>query len=465
MTMQKDLSRLTSIDEHGGHLSIIPGEVRGMFRTRRTWIQGILLLIFLALPWIHINGNPLILLNVVEREFRIFGLLFKSHDAPLIFFLLMAFALSLAFVTAVWGRVWCGWACPQTVFIDAVYRRIELWTEGNYVERRKLQSSGWTWTKIRKTGLKWFLFILVSSLISHSFIAYFTGSKELVEMIQGSPEANWTYFLLVVSVTLVLLFNFSWFREQFCVIMCPYGRIQSVLIDPSSVSIVYNEKRGEPRRNPEVKTSKLGDCVGCNRCVEVCPTGIDIRNGLQMECIACTACIDACDDIMKKVNKPKGLIAYRTLNGIPFKIFNFKTTVYGILILISIVGLAFNLNDRGAVNIAILRAIESPYTILENNDKRAQILNHFRMHLINQTDADLSYKIFLSEADIKLGLKLTIAQNPIFLKAKKSQTAHMFVQFDSQNLSAQGQLKTKIYIQPEQGDVIDREVTLIGPAK
>jgi cytochrome c oxidase accessory protein FixG len=465
MQEKKDLNKLTSVDEYGSHISLIPGEVRGFFKTRRTWVHAFLLLVFLLLPWIHVNGQQLILLNISSREFRFFGMLFRSHDAPLIFFLVMAFVLGLAFVTAIWGRVWCGWACPQTVFVDAVYRRIELWTEGNYIQRRLLRSKPWTIDKIRKVGFKWVLFILVSSLISHSFIAYFTGSIELVKMMKLPPTENWTYFVLVISFTLVLLFNFAWFREQFCVIMCPYGRIQSVLLEPTSISVVYDEKRGEPRRSPLNKGTNGGDCVSCNRCVEVCPTGIDIRNGLQMECIACTACMDACDEIMEKVKKPKGLIGYKTLNGLPFKMFTLKTAVYGLLILFSIGGLAYSLKTREPVNISVLRAIESPYSFSKDEMDQNQVLNHFRLHLINQTDQNVSYRVSISEKDQELGMKLIMSQNPFLIDANKSETTHIFIQFNQNLLAADGQLKTKIFLTDLENKKIEKEVILLGPRK
>lgn len=465
MRIEKDINKLTSIDEEGSHISIIPAEVQGFFRKNRTRVQVILLVIFLALPWLHYKGQQLILLNISAREFNLFGILFRAHDTPLIFFLLATTALGLAFVTAVWGRIWCGWACPQTVFVDMIYRCIEQWTEGDYIKRRKLYRSPWTMEKYRKTGLKWILFFLVSSAIAHSFIAYFTGSTELLKMMQGSPEDNWTYFVLVAAFTLLLLFDFAWFREQFCVIMCPYGRIQSVLLEPSSLAVVYDEKRGEPRREGSEKKSMQGDCVACNRCVEVCPTGIDIRNGLQMECIACTACIDACDEIMEKVKKPTGLISYRTLNNSPFRIFKLKTIVYGVFILFSIGGLSYSLSTREPLNIALLRAIDSPYTLSVDENGRTIVLNHFRLHLTNQTNADSLYSIRLSEDDINLGTKLTVAQNPISLKANGSENWHLFIQAPRETMASNGQQAIKIYINNSQNQTFERELFLIGPQK
>jgi cytochrome c oxidase accessory protein FixG len=314
--------------------------------------------------------------------------------------------------------------------------------------------------------MKWSLFVLVSSIISHSFIAYFTGSRQLVEMIQGPPSQNLTYFLLVAFFTLVSLFNFTWFREQFCVIMCPYGRIQSVFLEPTSLAIVYDEKRGEPRRSAGLaKNTKLGDCVGCNRCVEVCPTGIDIRNGIQMECIACTACIDACDDIMAKVKKPKGLISYRTLSGTPFKVVNFKTIIYSFFVFSSISGLAYNLKNRDTVNISVLRAIDTPYTLTNDENGVEVVINHFRLHLTNQTGIDSKYTISLSDEAKSQGVKLVLAQNPLELLANRSGTFHLFIHVPSSKLKNENKLEIKFSIRGSKSNIFDREMILLGPSK
>lgn len=463
MAESKDLFKLTSIDARGGRLNIIPAEVRGFFRKQRTRVHGLLLLIFLGLPWIHFQGHQLIHLDVPKREFILFGLIFKSHDAPLIFLLLAVLTLGLAFVTAIWGRVWCGWACPQTVFIDAVYRRLELWTEGNYLERRRLETAPWSFTKFRKKTLKWISFVLVSALFAHSFIAYFTGSKELIAMMQGPPSQNWEYFLWTLSFTLLLLFDFGWFREQFCVIMCPYGRIQSVLLEPSSLAVVYDQKRGEPRRGSVAKGAPVGDCVSCNRCVEVCPTGIDIRNGLQMECIACTACVDACDEIMEKVNKPPRLIGYRTLDGSRLQITKLKTLVYGFLILVALVVLTLNLKDREPVEIAVLRGIGAPYSLELDDQGKSRVTNHFRLHLTSQSDRDFQYRLRLSPADLQAGFQVTVAQNPLPLKSGGAETWHIFLHTAPEVLGAGGRKEIHLIVESDAGFHSEQELIFLGP--
>ncbi|MGZ3806167.1 MAG: cytochrome c oxidase accessory protein CcoG, partial [Pseudobdellovibrionaceae bacterium] len=361
--MALDPERLTSIDEFGDRTYIIPAEVRGFYHRYRTWVHFILLVIFLALPWTSINGSQTILLDIHARKFAIFGMTFWAHDAPLVFFILATLTLSLAFVTSIWGRVWCGWACPQTVFIDAVFRRIEHWVQGNYIQRRQLKQAPLSFKKVFKNLLTWILFFIVSSLIAHSFAAYFVGAEALIKMLQESPGQNWESFLVVSFFTLVVLFDFGWFREQFCIIMCPYGRIQSVLLDQKSLAVVYDQERGEPRKG-KVETNKKqgdkqGDCVNCNRCVQVCPTGIDIRKGLQMECIACSACVDACDEIMTKIKKPKGLIRYDTLDHSKISLTKPRSLIYMALILISLIGLTYNISTREKAQVFILRAKEA----------------------------------------------------------------------------------------------------------
>ena len=463
MSEPVDPYKLTSVREDGSRIGLIPGEVQGFFRRHRTRLHLVLLFIFLGLPWLRWNDQQLILLNIPGRQFVFFGISFRAHEAPLLFFLIATFVLAMVFVTAIWGRVWCGWACPQTVFIDSVYRRIEQWTEGTYLQRRELREASWSLNKLRRTGLKWILFVLVSSLFAHSFVAYFTGSRELMQMMTGSPAQNWNYFLWVSFFTLLLLFDFTWFREQFCVIMCPYGRLQSVLLEPSSLAIAYDEKRGEPRRGQSTALPKTGDCVSCNRCVSVCPTGIDIRNGLQMECIACTACVDACDEIMTKLKKPTGLISYRTLDGSPFRIWKLKTLVYGALIFTCVTTLAYNLRHRESINIAVLRGLDSPYTISKNAEGSTLVLNHFRLHLSNQSSTNSEYALRLSESDRNRGLELTVAQNPLKILAGGNATWHLFVRAPLLAVARDDQRSFKISITDSAGETFERELDMIGP--
>ncbi len=428
-------SRLSMLDEFGGRNQIIPAEVKGRFRTWRTIVHFVLLVIFLALPWFQINGTQALLFDIPGRRFEFFGLVFLSHDSPLLFFIFATLVLTIMLTTALWGRVWCGWACPQTVFIDAVFRRIEIIIEGNYRERRRLANSPITFEKALKASAKWLSFLIVSSVFSHSLIAYFTGSRRLIEMMNRTPQENWSYFLIVSGVTALLLFDFGWFREQFCIIVCPYGRFQSVLMDQHSLSVVYDQQRGEPRRRLEVASSaKHGDCVSCNRCVQVCPTGIDIRNGIQMECIGCTACIDACDEIMTKVNKPQGLISYNiATSGVRVKPVRARTLVYSVLLVLCFSGFAFSLVVRRPFSVAVLRGTDSPYQM----SPEGLVINHFKINLHNQSHLSQFFKIELPlVAAGALGLKLAQSSERYELASGESREIHLFLTFPAEILKA-----------------------------
>lgn len=460
-----DNNRLTMLDEHGERKRIIPAEVKGRFRRWRNYVHFVLLIIFLALPWIRINDSQAVLLDISARRFELFGQIFLSHDAPLLFFIIATAALSIMLMTALWGRVWCGWACPQTVFIDSIYRRIEIWVEGNYLERRKLYQSEMNSKKFFKYSIKWFLFIGVSSLFSHSFIAYFVGSRHLLSMMSGPPQENWSYFLIVSATTALLLFNFGWFREQFCIIMCPYGRFQSVLMDQQSISVVYDQQRGEPRKgaipiasNP---TPSRGDCVSCNRCVQVCPTGIDIRNGIQMECIGCTACIDACDEIMVKVHKPPGLISYTSSS--PQSKINYlrpRVLAYSFLIIFCLVGLTWNLSQREPYSVVLLRAKDTPYQITPDG----LILNHFKLHIHNQSHQTQIFKVSLPSEAIAQSLQLVQPSDHHELFAGASKEIHLFIRFPAKLLDERGNAPIILQVhERSQKEEILINITGVGP--
>jgi cytochrome c oxidase accessory protein FixG len=456
--------RLSTLDEFGSRKRVIPAEVAGPLRIWRTRVHLVLLAIFLVLPWIKIGGLQALLFDIPNRRFEMFGILFLAHDAPLLFLLLMLSVLGLALVTAFWGRVWCGWACPQTVFIDSVYRRLELWSEGGYVERRRLHAGPMSWTKLRKVSFKWFLYFLVSSAIAHSFIAYFAGGSKLLAMMRSDPASNWGYFLLVSSVTALLMFNFGWFREQFCVIMCPYGRFQGVLMDQDSIAVTYDEKRGEPRKSGLFKTAAAaearGDCVSCNRCVEVCPTGIDIRNGLQMECISCTACIDACNAIMRKVGKPEGLIRHSRVSGKPRRESNGRIYAYSVLAAVFVLILAFSLSGRQPYAITVHRATDTPFQTLPN----AMILNHFKVHTLNQSIVPQDFEIDLTQEMKDAGVSLTSPPSRSRVLPGMGSQIHLFLMFPQKLLNERGETVLQIMIREKQAGQENRiPVKAVGP--
>jgi cytochrome c oxidase accessory protein FixG len=311
-TKQPNLVSVTTINEDGSRYFLHPADVSGRWTQLRKLVATVLIAVYVLLPWIPIGGNPAVFLDVEHRTFYLFGLSLPPQDLWVLFFGITGLGFTLFFVTSLLGRVWCGWACPYTVFLDHIYRRIERWIEGDSHARRMLEKAPWTASKIAKRVVKHFLYALVAAVIAHVFLSYFVSMRRLYGFMQEGPLEHATAFGIVLFLTLVLWFCFGYFREQFCIIMCPYGRLQSALTDDDTINIGYDATRGEPRG---AKGKTEGDCIDCHRCIQVCPTGIDIRNGLQLECLGCTACIDACDDIMVKIDKPKGLIRYDSFNG------------------------------------------------------------------------------------------------------------------------------------------------------
>lgn len=383
------LDSVTTIRDDGSRPFIFPADTKGRFTLARKVSAALLILFYLSLPWIQIGGFPAVFLDVAERRFHLFGWTFAAQDMWLTFFLITGLGFSLFFITALLGRIWCGWACPQTVFLDHVYRRIERWIEGNAVKRRALDEAPLSGGKIFKRTFKHVLYILVSLTITHLFLAYFISVEELWAIMHEQPLEHWSAFAFVFIFAGILYFNFAWFREQLCIVICPYGRLQSALIDDDSLVIGYDVERGEPRGklgNPDT-----GDCVACNRCVQVCPTGIDIRQGLQMECIGCTACIDACDDVMTRIHKPKGLIRYDSqnrFNGGVTRWLRPRTILYGILLLIGASVASWAVSTLKPVGMGITRITGAPYFV----DDHA-LRNQFLVRLINKRSTPTEFVV------------------------------------------------------------------------
>jgi cytochrome c oxidase accessory protein FixG len=383
------LDSVTTIGQDGSRSFIYPADTHGVFSLARKVSALLLIFLYLSLPWIKIGGFPAVFLDVAQRRFHLFGWTFAAQDMWLTFFLITGLGFSLFFVTALLGRIWCGWACPQTVFLDHVYRRIERWIEGDAVKRRALAAGPMTGEKITKRVLKHTLYIAVSLLITHLFIAYFVSLPELWAMMHEQPAEHWSVFAFVFIAAAGLYFNFAWFREQLCIVICPYGRLQSALIDDNSLVIGYDAKRGEPRG--KLGTPDAGDCVACNRCVQVCPTGIDIRQGLQMECIGCTACIDACDDVMTRVKKPKGLIRYDSQNKFAGRVTQWirpRTILYGVLLLIGMSVAGWALSTLKPASVSITRIIGTPYIVTDDS-----VRNQFLIRLINKRSVPVTFSV------------------------------------------------------------------------
>ena len=491
--------RLATTDERGRRVYLFPAHVHGKFRIRRDITQVLLIAFFLILPWLTWKGEQLVLFSIPERRFHLFGLTFWAHDTPILFFVLLFATILLAFVTAIWGRVWCGWACPQTVFIDGVFRRIERWVVGSHIVQQQLARAPWTVEKVRKIGLKWFLFVAVGLVISHSFAAYFVGSHQILAMIAHPPAENWTTFLVVMGIAALVVFDFGWFREQFCIIACPYGRIQSLLMDSHSQAVVYDTARGEPRGPLAQKkaTGSGGDCVDCKRCIIVCPTGIDIRRGVQMECVACTACMDACDEVMEKIQRPKGLIRYDSVRGLEGKKpvwFRPRVLVYLGILVISLSGLSWAVARREPIDFMVLRGKDVPYQeLVDSASQTPVVMNHLKAHIKNQSGKES--RVFIEPVTEGLApelvplIKVVIPVNPLVLKVNGLERVHFFVQVPRSAFVGAGEFRLTLRLRAsavepggevggtpgaagesdvagpgeEPFAVIDKEVRLVGP--
>jgi len=460
--------RPASMDETGKRVFIFPARAEGVWRRRRTIAEIFLVIFFLVLPWIEIGGHQALLLDIGARRFSVFGITFFAHDAPLIFFILAFLTIGLAFITAVWGRVWCGWACPQTVFIDGVFRRLEYLIIGSHIQQRNLAKAPWDVKKFFSLGLLWTLFLVASLIIAHSFLAYFVGSEKLVEMTQHNPRENWTIFVVMAFITAVLLFDFGWFREQFCIIMCPYGKFQSVLMDDDSITVTYDNVRGEPRKGLVKPGETEGDCINCYKCVAVCPTGIDIRNGLQLECIGCTACIDACDEVMDKIERPRGLIRYAAasaLSGVKTRLFRPRVAIYSVLLLAVVAALVFSVSRRQDLAVTVLRGKDTPFQVIRNPDGSEQVVNHFRMSIKNQTFSDVSLKMSLPEGLKAKGVEIVTQSETIDLGPGENLAVHFFLKFpkDLTKKGGTGAVPLDL-IDPGSGEVkAGEELLLVGP--
>lgn len=409
---QPNLDTVTTINEDGSRYNLHPADVKGRFTLLRRITAWLLITVYAALPWIPVNGKPAVFLNIAERKFHVFGLTLLTTDLWVLFFIITGLAFSLFVLSSVIGRVWCGWYCPYTVFLEHVYRRIERLIEGDAPKRKRLEKAPWNLSKIVKRTIKWGLYMLTSFVIAHIFLSYFISISSVWEHIGDGPKTHSTEFIFILIFTAVFTFFFGWFREQFCIIMCPYGRFQSALTDDDTITVAYDYKRGEPRgKKKKEVTEEVGDCIDCRRCVNVCPTGIDIRNGIQLECVACSACIDACNDIMKKVKRPTGLIRYDSLNGIETgkkKIIRTRTVLYAVFLAIGcLVMTTVFLKKARPFYAEMTRMSGSTFSATD-----AGVRNQFTFTIINKRNQEMTYDLSM-EAPPHLEMK--VGSNKIVL--------------------------------------------------
>lgn len=451
---------IATINEDGKRAWVYPKKPKGPFYDKRKWVSYGLLIFLIAAPFIKINGNQFLLFNVLERRFNIFSFPFWPQDFYLFVISMIIGIVGLTLFTVAFGRIFCGWICPQTIFMEMVFRRIEYWIDGDRGAQIKLDKQAWDAEKIRKRITKWFVFAIISFLIANVFLAYLISSDELLLMISDGPIKHSSNFIALLIFTAVFYFVFAWFREQVCIIACPYGRLQGVLLDDKSIIVAYDHKRGEKEigrakfdKREDRSLSGKGDCIDCKQCVVVCPTGIDIRNGTQLECVNCTACIDECDTMMENVGLPTGLIRYTSEDEINNnKKFEFTPRMKGyaaVLFILTglLIGMLFLRSD---VQATVLRL---PGQLFQEKD--GVISNVFTYKVLNKTSYDydeLTFKLTSHQGEIIL-----VGSDKIKLSSQKLAKGTLFIEIPKTELKSD---KTKIIIEIyHKGKMIEKTKT------
>ncbi|MEH6763331.1 cytochrome c oxidase accessory protein CcoG [Aequorivita antarctica] len=455
-----------TVTEEGKRAWVYPKKPSGKLYQYRKYVSYFLLAFLFAAPFVKINGNQFLLFNVLERRFNIFGFPFWPQDFYLFVIMMIIGVVFIIFFTAAFGRIFCGWICPQTIFMEMVFRRIEYWIDGDRGAQIRLAKQKWNAEKIRKRVLKWIVFFIISFLIANIFLAYFIGSDRLLQYVFEGPLDHISTLISLFVFTAVFYFIFAWFREQVCIIACPYGRLQGVLLDNKSIIVAYDHKRGEKevgrakfKKNEDREASGKGDCIDCFQCVNVCPTGIDIRNGTQLECVNCTACIDECDSIMEAVNLPKGLIRYASEENIEKKApFKFTPRLKGyVAVLVILIGvLTGMLFLRSDVEANILRLPGQLYEHKADNI----ISNVFTYKLLNKTTKNIENIHFKLKSP--KGTIHAVKQGEIIVPAQNLAEGTLFIEINNSVLSGD---KNRAVIEVYSGkDLIETtSVTFLGP--
>jgi len=452
---------ISTVDEKGKRIWVYPKKPSGHFHNLRIVVSIILLAILFGLPFIKVDGSPLMLIDVFERKFIIFGIHLWPQDFHIVALSMISLVVFIVLFTVVFGRVWCGWACPQTIFMEMVFRKIEYLIEGDANKQRKLDKAPWNSEKILKKGSKHLIFILISLIISHTFLSYIIGIEKLKAIVSQPPTENLIGFLALMVFTGIFYMVFAFLREQICIAVCPYGRLQGVFLGNNSIAVMYNWLRGEPRGR--LKKGKIqddnGDCIDCKMCVYACPTGIDIRNGTQLECVNCTACIDACDQVMDKIDKPRGLIKYASYSNIKEgkkKIFTARVMGYTAVLALLIFVVGFMLFTRTDIEATILKVPGQLYQEQPNN----RISNLYNIQFINKTNREISLDMKVQDypdATIK-----RVGDEGITVEAGGRLDGVFFIEMSRDDIK---QMKTTIEVELlADGEVMDEISTnFVGP--
>jgi cytochrome c oxidase accessory protein FixG len=455
---QADLAS-AALPASGRRHAIQPADVKGRFHATRIVVFAVLIGIWIALPIVKIGGHPAVFLDVDERRFFLLGATFNSQDTWLLFFLLTGVGFGLVYATALAGRVWCGWACPQTVFLDGVFRRIERWIEGPRERRMRRNAGPWTLEKVARKSATQLLYAIAAVAVAHVFLSYFVSIPRTFQMVRQSPAAHPEAFAWVAATSLAFYLNFAWFREQLCVVLCPYGRLQSALLDEHSLVVGYDARRGEPRGKRG--TPGAGDCVDCKRCVVVCPTGIDIRNGVQMECLACTQCIDACDAIMDRLGRPRGLIRYDSQDGLagkPIRIVRARVVLYSVLFVIGAVVALLATRRRTDFEATLLRLPgQAPYTVADG-----QVRNTLQLHVVNKR-ADLErYRLEMEPVD---GMQAVVPMETVSVDAMASARLSVVLVVPRERFHGDFPVRMRVVRDADNGDEVAATATFLGPTR
>lgn len=417
-----DNDRVKTIGDQGRRIWLYPTWFRGRLLTYRWWVHGVLLVVLLLGPWIDVGGHPAMRFDIPGRRIYFWGMTLFATDGAYLLFFLLCFIFAVFLFTAVFGRAWCGWACPQTVFLEGLIRPIERFFEGSARQREKLDASPWTPAKIWAKFAKYSAYLLICGGIGTTFVAYFLG-REGVVAAQADPWAHPAGTVIFISITLATFFDFAWFREQLCVVACPYGRFQSVLLDPDSLTVGYDTRRGEPRGR--AKDPTRGDCVDCGRCVGVCPTGIDIRRGTQMECIQCMACIDVCDDVMQRLKRPQGLIrltSERALAGEKTRLVRPRVLAYAVALVAVFVVMVFSFASYDDLSFNLGRQPATPYA----RTPGGELQNSLSLRISNRSSTKRKFTLRLVSP---AGGRLVVPVSPLVVEAEDVAHFPVFVLF------------------------------------
>ncbi len=456
---------LATADKDGNRRWLYPRKPSGQWYRWRTWMSWVLIAVMFVGPFVRINGNPLLMFNIIERKFSILGQMFWPEDTIIFAVAMLVFFAGIMIFTTAFGRLWCGWTCPQTIMMEMVFRKIEYFIEGDAPAQKALDAAPWTGRKIARKGLKHAIFFGLSFIIGNTLLAYIIGIEKLFHLVTDDPQNHLVGLTFMVLFTLVFYGIFARFREQACTFICPYGRFQSALLDENTMVVAYDHKRGESRapwkRDQRLELRKAeghGDCVNCHQCVAVCPTGIDIRNGIQMECVNCTACIDACDTIMDKVGRPRGLIRYASLNGIEHGQslrFTARMKLYA-AVLTGLVALFLILVfTRADVETMFLRAPGTMFQTMANG----RISNLYTVKVVNKTVHDLPIRFQLEGTEGTV----TIMGAPEFVVPKDQlRQASVLIELDPAKLQGRTtSLKIGVYSGDRQIETV--KTSFVGP--